>query len=332
MVSRDSSTTRRALRPEACSELGLPTSRRCCGHRLDRRGDHRRGRGVVEVVSGTRHRVLKRTARGAAATHGRVLGGRGCAPTSHSCWVGREQRPGDLQVALVLGPLEPRLEVQRDLRVEVADPVVGHPGRLLERHDVLGPPLARPQPVLVRRDRDVDHPGRRGVPAQPDLATRRGTPPGTVSLSGRNVPPSLLHGVQSSPRCARKRGHVAGEDRDVDVLVLAPDARERLDRPAADQPPRPVEPGHQLGHAGRVERVPGAVPAEEVGVLRVLRQPPDLAHRPIIAQRGPPWRRTARWSRARRRRPSTTSVAARPGRPARGRSGSAPAGGRPAPA
>ena len=30
MVSRDSSTTRRALRPEACSELGLPTSRRCC--------------------------------------------------------------------------------------------------------------------------------------------------------------------------------------------------------------------------------------------------------------------------------------------------------------
>ena len=29
MVSRDSSTTRRACRPEACSELGLPTSRRC---------------------------------------------------------------------------------------------------------------------------------------------------------------------------------------------------------------------------------------------------------------------------------------------------------------
>ena len=29
IVSRDSSTTRRACRPEACSELGLPTSRRC---------------------------------------------------------------------------------------------------------------------------------------------------------------------------------------------------------------------------------------------------------------------------------------------------------------
>ena len=30
MVSRDSSTTRRASRPEACSELALPTSASCC--------------------------------------------------------------------------------------------------------------------------------------------------------------------------------------------------------------------------------------------------------------------------------------------------------------
>ena len=29
MVSRASSTARRACRPEACSELGLPTSSRC---------------------------------------------------------------------------------------------------------------------------------------------------------------------------------------------------------------------------------------------------------------------------------------------------------------
>ena len=29
IFSRDSSTTRRACRPDACSELGLPTSARC---------------------------------------------------------------------------------------------------------------------------------------------------------------------------------------------------------------------------------------------------------------------------------------------------------------
>src|SRR4051812_36957736 len=73
--------------------------------------------------------------------------------------VSRPQRPRGLQVALVLLPARPRLEVQRDLGVEVADAVVSHPGRLLEGDDVRGPALARPPPVPVRSDRDVDDPG-----------------------------------------------------------------------------------------------------------------------------------------------------------------------------
>ena len=49
IVSRDSSTTRRACRPDACIELGLPDLEQVRRHRLDRRGHHRRGGGVVEV-------------------------------------------------------------------------------------------------------------------------------------------------------------------------------------------------------------------------------------------------------------------------------------------
>ena len=60
MVSRDSSTTRRALRPGRVQRARVADLAQVRGHRVDRRGHHRRGRGVVEVVSGTRHRVLKR--------------------------------------------------------------------------------------------------------------------------------------------------------------------------------------------------------------------------------------------------------------------------------
>ena len=47
--SRASSTTRRAARPLPCSDEGLPTIARARTHRLDRLGQHRRGRRVIEV-------------------------------------------------------------------------------------------------------------------------------------------------------------------------------------------------------------------------------------------------------------------------------------------
>ena len=52
--------------------------------------------------------------------------------------------------------------------------------------------------------------------------------------------------------------HVAGEDREVDVLVLARRTGEGLDRPAADDPPRPREAGHELRQPRRGRTVPSA--------------------------------------------------------------------------
>ena len=68
IVSRDSSTTRRAARPEACSDDGLPRWVELRGHRRDGLGVHRRGGRVVEVDGvGVGHCVHQRTAcRGSA--------------------------------------------------------------------------------------------------------------------------------------------------------------------------------------------------------------------------------------------------------------------------
>jgi hypothetical protein len=63
---------------------------------------------------------------------------------------------------------------------------------------------------------------------------------------------------------------VAGQDRQVDVLVLAQHSGERLDRPAADDPPGTFEAGHELRETWGVERVPGAIEPEELPILRDL--------------------------------------------------------------
>ncbi len=49
IVSRDSSTVRRAARPEPCSDDALPVRPEVRGHRLDRRRQHRSRRSVIEV-------------------------------------------------------------------------------------------------------------------------------------------------------------------------------------------------------------------------------------------------------------------------------------------
>src|SRR6478672_4418112 len=190
-----------------------------------------------------------------------------------------QPRPRDLEVAVVLRAAEPALVEQRDLGVEVAEPVVGHEGRLLHRDDVVGQPLVGPHPVPVGGDGEVHHPGGGGVAAHPDLA-----------LDVHQVRPPVGEGAQGAvadvpelpplPHVCPQGRDVAGEDRDVDVLVLARHPGERLDRPAADDPPRPVEAGEQLRDPGRVEGLPGAVEPVPVLVLgpliRALRH--RLAH------------------------------------------------------
>src|SRR6266540_4177869 len=183
--------------------------------------------------------------------------------------LGVEQRPGDVEVAAVLRPVEPRLEEQHDLRVEVADAVVGHPGALRDRGHVAREPLVGPPAVAVGSQRQVDDPRRGGVLTDPDLALGvLGFGELVVQRAQRAavVAPQVPGGFEMRPQGR----DVAAEDRQVDVLVLAFAPRERLDGPAADQPPGPVEAGQQLSYAGRVEGLPRAVQAEECLVLGAL--------------------------------------------------------------
>ena len=93
-VSRASSTVRRALRPAAWREEALPVTLELGGHRLDRLGKHRGGRGVVEVGHGGADSTGRRCRQCAEA--GR-LGGRpvlGRPAVVHGVRLG-SQAPGD---------------------------------------------------------------------------------------------------------------------------------------------------------------------------------------------------------------------------------------------
>src|SRR6187455_395422 len=76
----------------------------------------------------------------------RALGGRD-GPVQPGPLVLGQQRHRDLEVSLVLRPQEPRLEVQRDLRAHVPDPVVRDPGDVVERRHVRAPALVGPEAV-----------------------------------------------------------------------------------------------------------------------------------------------------------------------------------------
>ena len=107
--------------------------------------------------------------------------------------------------------------------------------------NVVGQALVLPQPVDVGRQRHVHRPGRRPVTADPDLAVglgqvgpALGQRPDPAADVGPQVPavPRRAHGAParhrpaSTRRCPRAHAEL----------------RERLDRVATDQPPRPVEP------------------------------------------------------------------------------------------
>ena len=168
IVSRDSSTTRRACRPEACSELALPTVGQVRGHRLDGRraasASSRRGRGrrCGSVIGIPSVRRAERTASGRAASSRRGP----ASAASATAWSARsqpaygvaqpglrgrvEQRPGDARGRRRpwAGPAAPCRAARS--RGAGSGPVVGHPGHVLERHDVVRVALAGPQPVAVR--------------------------------------------------------------------------------------------------------------------------------------------------------------------------------------
>jgi hypothetical protein len=129
--------------------------------------------------------------------------------------------------------------------------------------------LVGPAALGVRRERHVQHPARRRVTAYPQLAVGayvgkalvKRTEPAVVDVP--RVPPI--------PQEQPERRGVAGEDRDVHVLMVTRHPGERLDAPAADDPPGPVEPVHEVPDRVGRERVEAAVPAHEPVVVEMVR-------------------------------------------------------------
>ncbi len=88
----------------------------------------------------------------------------------------------------------------------------------------------------------------------------------------RSEPP-FVH-IPRGPSVAQEHPEslsVTGEDRDVHVFVVAVDTGERLDAPAPDDPPGPVEPGHEPGDGTWAESVPPAIPTLELLGRQVTR-------------------------------------------------------------
>ena len=108
---------------------------------------------------------------------------------SHARASAREQREAAVEVAVVLASPDRGLVEQPDLGVEVADAVVGHPGHVLERRDVVGHPLVGPQAVAVRRDRQVDDPRRSWALRRTQIWLSGVLRLGELSSSGRSAPP-----------------------------------------------------------------------------------------------------------------------------------------------
>ena len=133
------------------------------------------------------------------------------------------------------------LEQQADLGSQVTDPSSVDPGRPPRREHVVGVPLVLPQTVTSGViGRSITH-GRGARPAVP----RSGSPRRAGRAAGRRADAAAVRRCSRGTSVAHvltEGGDVAGEHRQVDVLVLARRAGERLDRPATDQPPRPVEP------------------------------------------------------------------------------------------
>jgi len=99
---------------------------------------------------------------------------------------------------------------------------------------------------------------RRGVPR---LAVRP-----DVGEPGVKRPEPAFVNIPGRPPVAEKQSErlrVTGQDRDVHVVVFPTDAREGLDAPPTNDPPRTVESGHERGDGCGFQWVPPAVPAVE---------------------------------------------------------------------
>ena len=192
---------------------------------------------------------------------------------------------------------------------QVADPVRGHPGDLLDRRDVPGQPLARPPPVGVRGERQVDDPRRLRVLAHPDLALpveHLGEPVVQRAQRAAGVAPQ----VPALPHVLPQRRDVAARIERSTSSCSRAHAGERLDRPAADDPPGPPEARHERRDAGRVERRPRAVAPQERLVLRAPRRGPRSSGS-RTGPAGPPALSSSRGRRGARPRARTPRPAPR---------------------
>ena len=156
--------------------------------------------------------------------------------------------------------------VEDHLGSHVADAVVGHPGDVGERHHVVGVAPGDPQPVALLAQDAVEEPRCRRVVAQPHLAGV-GVWLGPVGGQRPDRASARTPDVVALPHHRSQERQVASPDHQVDVVVRAGDASERIHRPAADHPPLAVIVGHEGGQSGRVQRVPLAVEPGEGDLL-----------------------------------------------------------------
>jgi hypothetical protein len=68
--------------------------------------------------------------------------------------------------------------------------------------------------------------------------------------------------------------HVGSQDRHVDIVVLAVDSGEGVDRPSADHPPRTAEPSHERRDTSQIKWIPSTVEMGPVPTLLSLRRRP----------------------------------------------------------
>ena len=166
-----------------------------------------------------------------------------------------------MRSASSLGLVEAHLVREHELGSQVAD-AVALPRRLLDRHDDRRVPLELPATVDVGVEHELAAPRCEGVLAHPHLL-------GVLRhlAAGREVGQAAVGPCPQVPAALEVVAHrwqVSSQERQVDVLVLAGDPGERLDRPATCDPPRHGQPFEQVARLVGGPRQLGPVDALEL--------------------------------------------------------------------
>ena len=175
-----------------------------------------------------------------------------------------QQGKREPEIVLVLRASQFRLEGEHDLGIEVAN-AVALPGDLGEGCVELRVAPVHPPPVAIGVEQHIGAPGCERVRADPGLVRA------FVRLV-RRLPQRAEHPGTRRPDMepagdrADEPRQVAAEDRDVDVVVLARHAVERLGRQSAGDPPLDAERVEQRSRLVKGERAHRAVPPLELEV------------------------------------------------------------------